>query len=81
MKTLVAPEDNKDPVRENEHLYMYRIFTDDESAPVEPQSRVSDRSRSPQRKERPQREKGKKTTAEMKRPSDLPKAHGLRRRR
>ena len=41
---------------------------------MEPQSRVCDRSRSPQRKESPQRQKGKKTTAEVKKPSDLPKA-------
>ena len=47
---------------------------DEESAAVEPQSRVSDRSRSPQRMERPQRQKGKKTTAEVEKPSDLPKA-------
>ena len=58
---------------------------DEESAAMEPQGRVSDRSRSPQRKESPQRQKGKKTTAEVKKPSDLPKgkeaeAHGLRRR-
>ena len=47
---------------------------DEESAAVEPQCRVSDRSRSPQRKETPQRQKGKKTTAEVKKLSDLPKA-------
>ena len=47
---------------------------DEESAPVEPQGRVSDRSRSPQRTESPQRQKGKKTTAEVKKPSDLSKA-------
>ena len=47
---------------------------DEESAAVEPQGRVSDRSRSPQRMESPQRQKGKKTTAEVKKPSDLPKA-------
>ena len=41
---------------------------------MDPRSRVSDRSRSPQRKESPQRQKGKKTTAEVKNPSDLPKA-------
>ena len=35
---------------------------------------VSERSRSPQRKESPQRQKGKKTTAEVKKPSDLPSA-------
>ena len=35
---------------------------------------MSDSSRSPQRKESPQRQKGKKTTAEVKKPSDLPKA-------
>ena len=45
---------------------------DEESAVVEPQGRVSDRSRSPQ--ESPQRQKGKKTTAEVKKPHDLPKA-------
>ena len=38
---------------------------------MEPQGRMSDRSSSPQRKER---QKGKKTTAEVKKPSDLPKA-------
>ena len=47
---------------------------DDESAAVEPQIRVSDCSRSPQRKESPQRQKGKKNTAEVKKPRDLPKA-------
>ena len=47
---------------------------DEESAAVEPQGRVSDCSRSPQRKESPQRQKGKKTTAEVKKQSDLPKA-------
>ena len=41
---------------------------------MEPQGRVSDRSRSTQRKESPQRQKGKKTTAEVKKPSDLPQA-------
>ena len=46
----------------------------EESATVEPQSRVSDRSRSPQSKESPQKQKGKKTMAEVKKPSDLPKA-------
>ena len=45
-----------------------------ESAVVQPQSRVSDRSRSSQRKENPQSSNGKKTTAEVKKPSDLPKA-------
>ena len=60
---------------------------DEESAVVEPQGLVSDRSRSPQGKESPQRQKGKKTTAEVKKPRVLPKAkkhkpmHGLRRRR
>ena len=54
-------------------------FSDDESAAVEPQSRLSDRSMSPQRKESlqeqsPQKQKGKKTTAQVKKPSDLPKA-------
>ena len=53
--------------------------TDDDSATVDPQSRVSDRSRSPPRKERPQeqgpqKQKGKKPIAEMKKPSELPKA-------
>ena len=48
--------------------------TDDESAAVEPQSRVSDRSRSPQGKESPQRQTGKKATAEVKKPRDLPSA-------
>ena len=38
------------------------------------QSRVSDRSRSPQRTESPQRQKGKKTTAEVQKPSALPSA-------
>ena len=52
---------------------------DEESATVEPQSRVSDRLRSPQRKESlqeqsPQKQKGKKTMADVKKPSDLPKA-------
>ena len=50
------------------------FYTDDESAAVEPQSRVSDRSRSPQGKESLQRQKGKKNTAEVKKPRDLPKA-------
>ena len=50
------------------------IYTDDESAAVEPQSRVSDRSRSPQGKESPKRQKGKKTTARVKKPRDLPRA-------
>ena len=36
--------------------------------------RVSDRSRSPLRKESPQKQKEKKTTAEVKKPSGLPKA-------
>ena len=48
-------------------------YTDDESAAVEPQGRVSDRSTS-QGKERPHRQKGKKNTAKMKKPRDLPKA-------
>ena len=45
---------------------------------MEPQSRVSDPSRYPQSKESPLRQKGKKTKAEVKKPSDLPKAkkHG-----
>ena len=47
---------------------------DEESAAMEPQGRVSDRSRSPQRKESPQRQKGTKTKAKVKKPSDLPKA-------
>ena len=51
--------------------------TDEDSATVEPQSRVSDRSRSPQRGST---EKGftktkRKTIAEMKQPSGLPKAN------
>ena len=50
------------------------IYTDDESAAGEPQSCVSDRSRSPQGKESPQRKRGKKNTAEVKKPRDLPKA-------
>ena len=50
------------------------IHTDDESATVEPQSRVSDLSRSPQGNESPQRQKEKKTTAEVKKPSELHKA-------
>ena len=41
---------------------------------AEPQSRVSGRWRSPPRKESPQRRKGKKTTAEVKNPNDLPEA-------
>ena len=73
MKTLAAREDDKDPDRENEHLTV-PIYSDHESAAVEPQSRVSDRSRSPQRKATPQRQKGKKNTAEVKKPRDLPKA-------
>ena len=51
--------------------------TDEDSATVEPQSRVSDRSRSPQRVHRKRvhkNKKGKKTIAEMKQPSDLPNA-------
>ena len=40
---------------------------------MEPQSHVIDRSRSPQ-KQGPQKQKGKKTVAEMKQPSELPKA-------
>ena len=52
--------------------------TDEDSATVEPQSHVGDRSTSPPRKERPQKQgpqnqKGKKTLAE-KQPSELPKA-------
>ena len=47
---------------------------DEESAAVEPQSRVSDRSRSPQGKERAQGQEGKKNTAEVMKPRDLPKA-------
>ena len=50
MTTLVALEDDKDPDRENEHLHMYLFFSDDESATVEPQDRMSDRSSSPQGK-------------------------------
>ena len=50
------------------------IYTDDESATVEPQGRMSDRSNSPQGKESPQRQKGKKNSAEAKKPRDLPKA-------
>ena len=41
---------------------------------MEPQGRVSDRSRSPQRKGSPQRPNEKKTTAKVKKPSDLPNA-------
>ena len=48
--------------------------TDEESATVEPQSRVSDHSRLPKNKESPQKQKGKKTMAEVKKPTDLPKA-------
>ena len=50
------------------------MYTDDESAAVEPQSRVSDRSRSPQGNQSPQRQKGTKTIAEGKKPRNLPKA-------
>ena len=75
MKTLVALEDDKGPDRENEHLYMYLYITDDESAAVEPQSRVS-RPFKVATKKRPvhRRQKGKKTTADVKKPSDLPEA-------
>ena len=73
MKTLVAQEDDNDPDRKNENLYMY-FFVPMMSQHVEPQSRVSDRSGSPQGKGSPQRQKGKKTTAEVKKPSHLPKA-------
>ena len=48
--------------------------TEEESATVEPQSRVSDHSRLPRSKESPQKEKGKRTNAEVKKPSDVPKA-------
>ena len=41
---------------------------------MEPKRRVSDLPRSPERKESPQRQKGNKTKAEVKKPSDLPKA-------
>ena len=74
MKTLVALEDDKDPDRENEHLYRYLQFSNDESAAVQPHCRVSGRSRSPQGKDSPQRQKGKKNTAEVKKPRELPKA-------
>ena len=51
---------------------------DEDSAPVDPQNRVHDRSRSPQeqeesRRQDPQQQKGKKTVAD-KRPSEPPKA-------
>ena len=74
MRTLVAPEDDKDPHGEKEHLYMYRHIPLMSQQLWNNKSRVSDRSRSPQRKESPQRQKGKKTTAEVKKPSVLPKA-------
>ena len=48
--------------------------TDEESATVEPQSRVSDHSRLPKSKESRQKQMGKKTMAEVKKPSYLPKA-------
>ena len=48
--------------------------TGEESTTVEPQSRVSDHSRLPKSKESPRKQKGKKTMAEVKKPSDLPKA-------
>ena len=50
------------------------FHTDDESAVVEPRSRVADRSRSSQGEESPQRQKGKKNTAEVQKPRELPKA-------
>ena len=74
MKILGAVEDDKDPDREEEHLCMYRHIPLMSQQLRNHRSRVSDRSRSPQRKESPQRQKGKKTTAEVKKPSVLPKA-------
>ena len=47
--------------------------TDEESATVEPQSRVSDRSQSPQGQS-PQNKKERKPIAETRKPSELPKA-------
>ena len=41
---------------------------------MEPQSRVSDHSRLPKSKESPQKQKGKNTMADVRKPSDLPKA-------
>ena len=69
-----SSRDDKDPDREKEHLYMYRHIPMMSQQLWNHKSRVSDRSRSPQRKESPQRQKGKKTTAEVKKPNDLPKA-------
>ena len=69
-----APEDNKSSDRVSEHLHMHLLASSPtcctstrpfESATVELQSRVSNRSRSPQRKESrqeqsPQKQKGRK---------------------
>ena len=83
MKTLVALEDDKDPDHGNEHLYMYLLKTDDESAATEPQGRMSHCSSSPQGRESPRRQKGKNNSAEVKKPRDLPRGRRqkLRRRR
>ena len=75
----VAPEETRDPDRVSEHLhYPSSQDADEDSATVDLQNRVSDRSRSPQeqegsRRQDPHQQKGKKTVAEE-RPGDLPSA-------
>ena len=73
VKILVTPGEQRSRSRERAPVHV-PPSADEESPAVEPQGRVSDRSGSPQRKESPQRQNGKKTTAEVKKPSDLPKA-------
>ena len=74
MKILVAPgRQQRSRSRERARVHV-PPSAGEKSAAVESKGRVSDRSRSPQRKESPQRQKGKKTTAEVKKPNDLPKA-------
>ena len=79
LSNKVAPEDKKRSRSRERAPPHVPPHADEESATVEPQSRVSDHSRSPQRKESlqeqsPQKQKRKKTMAEVKKLSDLPKA-------
>ena len=52
-----------------------QTVTDEESASLEPQGCVSDHSTLPKSKESPQKQNGKKTMADAKKPSDVPKAN------
>ena len=70
--------DERSRSRERTPSHLSSQDVDEDSATVDPQNRVSDRSRSPQEREEsrrqgPQKQKGKKTAAEEQ-PSDPPKA-------